>query len=194
MLIYSFIYSIFFLSDSKTFFVILFCEAYKVETLYTHEQWVDLLCTPNTSSQKLLVPLFFFFFLSLQLAKIKNLHLQNCFNTHLMAMAGGSEAAIFNISFKHTLWPGALQLYFMLQWLCHYFMSPLELYFITYNIKSSNSVSKDAFWTTVLRWRKARVVLSCVAGKYSMKPPQPSNHSYILQDYILFNFHHSIFC
>ena len=31
--------------------------------------------------------LFFFFFVSFQLAKIKNLHLQNCFNTPLMAMA-----------------------------------------------------------------------------------------------------------
>ena len=32
---------------------------------------------------------FFLYFLSLQLAKIKNLHLQNCFNIPLMAMAGG---------------------------------------------------------------------------------------------------------
>ena len=31
----------------------------------------------------------YFFFLSLQLASIKNLHLQNCFNISLMAMAGG---------------------------------------------------------------------------------------------------------
>ena len=51
-------------------------EAHKVETWYTHGQRVDLLCTLKTSSQNILVPLFFFFFLSLQLAKIKNLLLQ----------------------------------------------------------------------------------------------------------------------
>ena len=43
------------------------------------------------SSQNILVPLFFFFFLSLQLAKIKNLHLQNCFNLPLMATDGVYE-------------------------------------------------------------------------------------------------------
>ena len=69
------------------FFITLFCKAYKVETWYTHGQRVDLLCTPTTSSQKILVPLFFFF-PSLKLAKIKNLLLQNCFNIPLMAMAG----------------------------------------------------------------------------------------------------------
>ena len=37
---------------------------------------------------------FFFFFLSLQLAKIKNLLLQNCFNWPLMAMAGGMWALL----------------------------------------------------------------------------------------------------
>ena len=41
-----------------------------------------------------LVPLFFFFFLSPQLAKIKNLLLQNCFSIPLMAMGGGGEKAI----------------------------------------------------------------------------------------------------
>ena len=62
------------------FFVTFFCEAYKVETWYTHGQRVDQLCTPNacTSSQNILVPLFFFFFLSLQLAETeKNLHLKS---------------------------------------------------------------------------------------------------------------------
>ena len=54
------------------FFVTLFSEAYKVETWYTHGQRVDLLCTPNTNSQNILVTLFFFFFLSLQLAKIND--------------------------------------------------------------------------------------------------------------------------
>ena len=47
----------------------------------------------NTSSQNILVPLFFFFFLSLQLAKI-NLLLQNCFNMPLMAMVGGMWALL----------------------------------------------------------------------------------------------------
>ena len=39
------------------------------ETWYTHGQRVDLLCTPTTSSQNKLVPLFFFFF-CLQITKI----------------------------------------------------------------------------------------------------------------------------
>ena len=81
--VYLFLYFFNFLSlkfKNITFLVTLFCEAYKVETWYTHGQRVDLLCTPNTSSQNILVPLFSFFFLSFQLAKIKNLHLQNCFN------------------------------------------------------------------------------------------------------------------
>ena len=43
-------------------FVTLFCEAYKVETWYTHRQRVDLFCTPNPKSQNILGPLFFFFF------------------------------------------------------------------------------------------------------------------------------------
>ena len=79
--IYSFISSIFFLSNSRTlfFFVTLLCEAYKVESWYIHGQRVDLLCRRNTSSQNILVPLFFFFFLSLQLAKIRNSLLQKWF-------------------------------------------------------------------------------------------------------------------
>ena len=57
VLIYSSISSICFLSNSKTLiFVTIFCEAYKVETWYTHGQWVDLLCTPNTSSQNIIIP------------------------------------------------------------------------------------------------------------------------------------------
>ena len=78
------------------FFVTLFCEAYKVETWYTHGQRVDLhvLCTPNTSSQNILVPLFIFLFLSVQLAKIKNLHLHYCFNLPLMATAGDMWALL----------------------------------------------------------------------------------------------------
>ena len=95
--VYLFLYFFNFLSlkfQNINFFVTLFCEAYKVETWYTHGQRVDLLCTPNTSSQNILVPLFFFFFLSLQLAKIKNLLLQNCFNIPLMATAGAMWALL----------------------------------------------------------------------------------------------------
>ena len=76
------------------FFVTFFCETNKFETWYTHGQRVDLLCTPNTSSQNILVPLVFFFILSLQLAKIGNLLLQNCFNIPLMATAGGMWALL----------------------------------------------------------------------------------------------------
>ena len=32
------------------------------------------------------------------------------------------------------------------------------------NVKPSNSASKDTFYTTVLRWRKARVVLGCLGN------------------------------
>ena len=45
------------LKFQNIFFVTLFCEAYKVETWYTHGQWVDLLCAPSTSSRNVLVPL-----------------------------------------------------------------------------------------------------------------------------------------
>ena len=76
-------------------FVTLFCKTYKVGSWYTHGQRVDLLCTPNTSSQNILVPLvFFIFFPSLQSAKIKNLLLQNCFNIPLMATAKGMWALL----------------------------------------------------------------------------------------------------
>ena len=47
---------------------------------------------------------------------------------------------------------------------------------ITYGIdgvKSSNSAFEDAFWSTVLRWRKVRVVLTRAAGKYTVKALQP---------------------
>ena len=97
VLIYSFIKisSIFFLSVPKhEFFVTLFCDAYKVETWYTHGKWDDLLCSQKSSSQYILVLLFLFFFLSLQLANTKILHLQNCFIIPLMAMAGGMWALL----------------------------------------------------------------------------------------------------
>ena len=76
------------------FFVTLLCETYEVETGYTHGQRVYLLCTPNTSSQNICVTLFFFFFLLLQLAKIKNLLVQNSFNIPLMATARGMWALL----------------------------------------------------------------------------------------------------
>ena len=94
---YLFFYFFNFLSlkfQNIKFSVKLFCEAYTVETWYTHGQRVDLLCSLNTSSQNILVPLFFFFFLSLQLAKIKNLVLQNCFSITLMATAWGMWALL----------------------------------------------------------------------------------------------------
>ena len=56
---YLFLYFFNFLSlkfQNIKFFVTLFCEAYKVETWYTHGQRIDLLCTPNTCSQNILVP------------------------------------------------------------------------------------------------------------------------------------------
>ena len=68
--------------------------------------------------------------------------------------------------------------------LCMLLLSCVNIYAgITYGIddKSSNSVFEDAFWSTVLRWRKARIVLARAAEKYSAKPLQPgrwqSNHS-----------------
>ena len=87
--VYLFIYFLNFLYlkyQNINFFITLFCKAFKGETWYTHGQIVDLLCIPTTSSQNILVPLFFFFFLSLQLSKIKNLLLQNCFNIPLTYM------------------------------------------------------------------------------------------------------------
>ena len=98
--VYLFLYFCNFLSlkfQNIKFFVTLSCEAYKVETWYTHGQRVNLLCTPNTSSQNILVPLFFFFFLSLQVAKIKNLLLQKWFQ-HTTDGYGRGYA-----SFAHSL-------------------------------------------------------------------------------------------
>ena len=56
--------------------------------------WAKGWSTPYTSSQNILVPLLFFFFLSLQLAKIRNLLPQNCFNIPLMVMAKGMSALL----------------------------------------------------------------------------------------------------
>ena len=85
--IYSFISSIFFPSNSKTLNFLSLFSVRPTKLLldsfwYTHGQRVDLLCTPNTISQNILVPLRFFFFLSLQLAKIRNLLLKNVSFAH----------------------------------------------------------------------------------------------------------------
>ena len=86
--IYSIISLIFFFSNSKT---LNFCHTFlwglRSWNLIHTWQRVDLMGTPNSSSQNVLVPLLFFCFLSLQLAKIKNLHLQNCFSIPLLATA-----------------------------------------------------------------------------------------------------------
>ena len=92
--VYLFLYFFNFLSlkfQNIKFFITLFYKANKVETWYTHGQIFYLLCTPITTSQNIFVPLFFFYFLSLQLAKIKSLLLQNCFYISLMATAGVCE-------------------------------------------------------------------------------------------------------
>ena len=44
---------------------------------------------------------------------------------------------------------------------------------ITYLLMESTSNSEVAFLSTVLKWKKALVVLGRAAKKYSMKPPQP---------------------
>ena len=61
-------------------------------TWYSHGQWVYLLCTPKSSSQYL-----FFNW-------TKNLHLQNCFNIPLMAMAGGIWALLTFCYICHCNW------------------------------------------------------------------------------------------
>ena len=56
------------------------CEAYKVETWYTHGDWVDVSCIPQSRCYFLFVP-YFFIFLSLQCSKIKHfrhIFLRNC--------------------------------------------------------------------------------------------------------------------
>ena len=99
--VYLFLYFFNFLSfkfQNIKFFVTLFYEAYKVETCYTQGQRVDLLCTPNTSSQNTLVPLFFFFFfLSLQVAKIKKLT-----STKLFQLTSDGYGRGY-VSFSHCL-------------------------------------------------------------------------------------------
>ena len=80
LFIYSFISTIFFPSNSKTLnFYHTFLFGLQNWNLIHTGQRVDLLCTPIQAARIYLF-LYFFLFLSLQLAKTKNLHLQNCFN------------------------------------------------------------------------------------------------------------------
>ena len=75
--------SFFFLSNFQTLqvFVTFFrnCEALKVETWYTHGQWADVSCIPESGCCCIFVPLFIF--LSLQFSNIKifrHIFLRNC--------------------------------------------------------------------------------------------------------------------
>ena len=98
--IYLFLYFFNFLPlkfQKNNFFVTLFCEAYKVGNLiHTWAKGWSIVYTKykQPEYQNILVPLFFSFFLSLQLAKIKNLHLQNCFSLPLIATVGGMLALL----------------------------------------------------------------------------------------------------
>ena len=92
MFIYnSFISSVFFLSNSKTlnFWSHFSVRPTKLE-LDTHmgKGLIYGVHQIQAARRYLFLQFFFFFFLSVQLAKIKNLHLQNCFNLPLMATAG----------------------------------------------------------------------------------------------------------
>ena len=100
LLICPFISSFFFLqlSNVRSFLSHFYQElrAFKVETRYSCGQWVDVACILESDCCCFFISLFlhfsfspilfFFFFVSFQLAKIKNLYLQNCFNIPLMAM------------------------------------------------------------------------------------------------------------
>ena len=92
--IYSFISSIFFLSYSRTlnFWSHFTLRPTKLK-FDTHMGKGLVCCVHQIQAARIYLFLYFSsFFLSLQLAKIKNLHLQNCFNLPLMAMAGGMWA------------------------------------------------------------------------------------------------------
>ena len=96
-LLLQFIYSIFFLYNSKTLnfghtflwgwqiWVLVHTWAMGWSIVYTKIKQPVHTCTCS---------LFFFFFLPLQYENIKNLYLQNCFNIPLMAMAGGMWALL----------------------------------------------------------------------------------------------------
>ena len=84
-----FISSIFFLSNSKTLISLsLFSVRPTKLKLDTHRGKGLIYCVYQIQVARIYLFLYFFlFFLSLQLAKIKNLLLQNCFNIPLMATA-----------------------------------------------------------------------------------------------------------
>ena len=87
MFIYSFISSVFFLSNSKTLnFLSHFSVRPTKLKLDTHMGKGFIYCVHQIQAAEYTGS---FIFPSLQLAKIKNLHLQNCFNLPLMAKAGG---------------------------------------------------------------------------------------------------------
>ena len=93
VLIYSFISSIFFLSNFKILiFFVHFSVRHTKLKLDTHRAkgWSSV----HQIQAGRIYLFFFFFFLSFQLAKIKNLLLQNCFNILLMAVAGGMWALL----------------------------------------------------------------------------------------------------
>ena len=90
MLIYSFISSILFLSNSKTLNVLSHFSVRPTKLkLDTHMGKGLICCVHQIQAARIYLFLYFSSFFCLQLAKIKNLLLQNCFNIHLMATAGG---------------------------------------------------------------------------------------------------------
>ena len=104
--VYLFLYFFSFLSlkfQNIKCLVTLFCEAYKVETWYTWAKGCSVVYTKYKQPEYTCSFIFLFFFLSLQLAKIKNLHLQNCFNLPLIAMAGGMWALLTVCYILHVI-------------------------------------------------------------------------------------------
>ena len=95
---YLFLYFFNFLSlefQNIKFFVTLFCEAYKVETWYIWTVGWSIVYTKYKQPEYTCSFIFLLFFLSLQLAKIKNLHLQNCFNIPLMAIVSCAHCLLY---------------------------------------------------------------------------------------------------
>ena len=88
---YLFLYFFNFLSNSKTLIVLSHFSVRPTKLIVdTHMGNGLIFCVHQIQAGKIYLFLFFSsFFLFLLLAKIKNLHLQNCFNIPLMAMAGG---------------------------------------------------------------------------------------------------------
>ena len=86
MFIYTFISSVFFLSNSKTLNFLSHFSVRASKLKLDTQMGKGLICyVHQIQAARIYLFLYFSFFLSLQLAKIKNLHLQNCFNLPLMA-------------------------------------------------------------------------------------------------------------